>query len=183
MLGTLAEFAVGTVLTDWRLLYAANGAAFVPVLLAAVCIPASPRWLQQRSTRARRDQRQKEQLQRPHTVRKAEPDWAPTTGPPVKSGRLATEAKEAAVRGALARLYADGPGRAARVERELDELTAAAAEAEAAEEAAHAEAGTGGRRRWAAMWRLRQPVAMCSALAVTMQVTNGLQQWPYQWPY
>ena len=149
MIGTLAEFGLGAVLLQWRQLYLANGLAFLPVPLLALCLPPSPRWLQGRLTR-RNQLLYREQGRHPTPLQRTEQ---------VETIRLAVR-----------RLYAAEESRDAVVEGVVAEITGGGAAQESEREK---EAEPSGGESWEKVWELRLPVCMCGVLAVVMQLCPG----------
>ena len=171
MLGTLCEFGLGAVL-EWRWLYAANGAFFLPVLLLSLCLPPSPRWLHQKLHAKRQDQ------ERPALLRKQQQAGAAGSG----------DDSAAEVRRAVRRLYRASDARDALVEAVCKEILLTedtTKEAAGAAAAAAAAAGGGGGGEAAhhledakgescqQLWHMRLPVAMCGTLALVMQLCPG----------
>eukprot|EP01052_Picozoa_sp_SAG31_P006259 SAG31_NODE_285_length_18479_cov_9.871980_24_plen_304_part_00 len=108
----------------------------------------------------------------------AAPDWAPAKSrqrPRVAGAGadLVTRAQEAAVRAALRQIYADSNDREARVDWELNNIVAATTKEsdESSSEQGHDERDKS--LPLSALWTQRQPIAMCAALAVTMQLCPG----------
>ena len=167
MLGTLAEFSLGAVVSSWRLLYAINGLAFVPCLLLVTCIPPSPRWLNMNNVRKRLKLQQ--QLG--------------------GAGSLVTEfvAHDAAeVKHALSRFYLPELDLATLFAEIVPQQTllgedgAAAAHGQPGGDASD-EVTDGGccsscrfsANQWQVLQQLRTPVIMCAFLAVSMQLCPG----------